>query len=102
MVYSTSPTRNTIPLIWDVIRTALGTWARRLKGSIELNHQQQIIAELRKMEDYELADIGLCRSDLTPVGLAIAAARRKAEQDLCERSSTASHVLPKTEGGPWR
>ncbi|MEM9271001.1 MAG: DUF1127 domain-containing protein [Pseudomonadota bacterium] len=102
MAHSTSSTHKPSLLIWDIIRIALGTWAQRVRGSIELNHQQQVIAELRRMEDYELADIGLCRSDLTPVGLAIAAAKRKAAQDLCERSSAASHVFPKKEGEPWR
>ena len=41
----------------------------------------RILRDLRGLEDYQLNDIGLCRSDLTSEGLTIAAARRRLRQD---------------------
>jgi hypothetical protein len=44
---------------------------------------RSVAAALKKLsgfEDHQLADIGLCRSDLTPDGLAIAGARRSRRQ----------------------
>ena len=41
---------------------------------------ERAIAELQPLEDYQLNDIGLCRSDLTPDGLAAAGMRRSARQ----------------------
>lgn len=38
------------------------------------------IRQLSQLDDYGLSDIGLCRSDLTPDGLAEAAARRARRQ----------------------
>ena len=43
------------------------------------------IKELEGLEEYQLADIGLCRSDLTLDGLATAAARRAREQRAIDR-----------------
>lgn len=44
----------------------------------------QILKELASFEDYQLADIGLCRSDLTPESLTIAGMRRRLEQARME------------------
>lgn len=38
------------------------------------------IGQLSQFDDRELTDIGLCRSDLTPDGLAVAGARRRQRQ----------------------
>lgn len=40
----------------------------------------EAIRELSRFEDHELNDIGLCRSDLTPEGLAIAGNKRSLRQ----------------------
>jgi hypothetical protein len=40
----------------------------------------EAIRQLSRLDDRELSDIGLCRSDLTPDGLARAGARRSLRQ----------------------
>jgi hypothetical protein len=40
----------------------------------------QALGQLSQFDDRELSDVGLCRSDLTPDGLAAAGARRRARQ----------------------
>lgn len=79
MTFFISSKRNPIYSIWDSICSF--SQAYSLKASAETGQQWRAIAELRAMADYELADIGLSRSDLTPEGLAILGAKRKAKQD---------------------
>lgn len=40
------------------------------------------IEELSRMSDHELADIGLCRSDLTLYGLSVAGRKRVLQQNI--------------------
>lgn len=47
--------------------------------------ERHAIKTLNRMSDYELADIGLSRSDLTSEGLAVAGAKRALKQDALER-----------------
>lgn len=57
---------------------------RRLAEAWAIDAEDREIAEaigqLSRFDDRELDDIGLCRSDLTPEGLAAAAARRSLRQ----------------------
>ncbi len=56
-----------------------GAGARRPEPTIS-----EVVKELASFEDYQLADIGLCRSDLTPEGLTVAGMRRRLEQARME------------------
>lgn len=52
-----------------------------LSWRLDAGWEQRALAELRRMSDRELADIGLSRSDLTLEGLTIAGSKRALEQD---------------------
>ena len=82
MTHLVSSKRNSIYAILHVACAGYRACAANLRASVEAGQQWRAIAELRVMADYELADIGLSRSDLTPEGLAIAGAKRKAKQGL--------------------
>lgn len=53
----------------------------RLSWRLDVGWEQRALAELRRMSDRELADIGLSRSDLTLDGLTIAGSKRALKQD---------------------
>lgn len=57
---------------------------RRIFRAEPTSHEDRAVAaalaELSRFEDHQLADIGLCRSDLTAEGLATAGARRGRQQ----------------------
>ncbi len=57
-----------------------GKWLR-LNWRLDVGWEQRALAELRRMSDRELADIGLSRSDLTLEGLTIAGSKRALKQD---------------------
>ncbi|MEM1362077.1 MAG: DUF1127 domain-containing protein [Pseudomonadota bacterium] len=59
----------------------------------DIGRNRRTLDELTKMSDYELADIGLCRSDLSIEGLTIVASKRALEQDAVARefASTPEH-----------
>jgi hypothetical protein len=57
----------------------IGAFARRPVASADAQ-MEAALKELASFEDYQLNDIGLCRSDLTPEGLTIAGMRRRLEQ----------------------
>lgn len=71
----------------------LGTWIWRADPSLgkgkrlrmnwrqDVAWEQRALAELRRMSDRELADIGLSRSDLTLEGLTIAGSKRALKQE---------------------
>ncbi|MEM7717890.1 MAG: DUF1127 domain-containing protein [Pseudomonadota bacterium] len=82
MPYPISSKHNPFYSVCSAVYSICRTFAGNLKASVETGQEWRAIAELRAMEDYELADIGLSRSDLTPDGLAVAGAKRKAKQDL--------------------
>lgn len=46
----------------------------------ERRKSDHALRQLRTLRDYDLYDVGLCRADLTPEGLAAAAERRSAYQ----------------------
>ena len=52
-----------------------------LSWSVDAGWEQRALAELRRMSDRELADIGLSKSDLTLEGLTIAGSKRALKQD---------------------
>lgn len=51
------------------------------RGITDDRRNRLVFRELNRMSDYELADIGLSRSDLTLDGLAIAGSKRARKQD---------------------
>jgi len=57
----------------------IGAFARQPASSADV-HMKAVLKELASFEDYQLNDIGLCRADLTPEGLAIAGMRRRLKQ----------------------
>lgn len=65
------------------------TALRRMRDAIRSTFREMsedrrnrlVFAELNRMSDYELYDIGLSRSDLTLEGLAIAGSKRALKQD---------------------
>lgn len=68
------------------------TWRRPASGIRHTGKINSAIRELKRMKDYELADIGLCRSDLTPDGLESAGARRSALQARIQREAAAEPI----------
>lgn len=74
---------------WTLLST---TW-RRLADFWAVDPEERKIAEaisqLRKFDDCELSDIGLCRSDLTPEGMADAGARRGLRQAAIDAENAA-------------
>jgi len=82
MTFFISSNRNPFYSICYTVCSAVRACAHNMQRSVETGQQWRSIAELRAMADYELADIGLSRSDLTLEGLAIAGAKRKSKQDL--------------------
>ncbi|WP_160314553.1 DUF1127 domain-containing protein [Candidatus Rhodobacter oscarellae] len=85
MAFVTSDTVSKLQNAWDKIFQAWNACRDIAKESTEAGREWRAIAELRSLQDYELADIGLCRSDLTPGGLEIAGARRAARQALIDQ-----------------
>lgn len=54
--------------------------------------ERHAIKTLSRMSDYELADIGLSRSDLTSEGLAVAGAKRALKQDALVSEIALTHA----------
>ncbi|WP_305985161.1 DUF1127 domain-containing protein [Roseibium sp. MMSF_3544] len=64
------------------LRTATDSVVEELA---DIGKERHAIKTLSQMSDYELADIGLSRSDLTSEGLAVAGAKRALKQDSLVR-----------------
>ncbi|MEM6467621.1 MAG: DUF1127 domain-containing protein, partial [Pseudomonadota bacterium] len=56
-----------------------------------IDRNQYVLDELNRMSDYELADIGLIRSDLSVEGLAIGGAKRALKQEAVAREIGLMH-----------
>ena len=97
MTYLVSSKHNPFNAIWHKKGSLFRACIHNLKASVETGQQWRAIAELRAMTDNELADIGLSKSDLTPEGLAIAGAKRKAKQDLGEAHADSFRVAKRRE-----
>ncbi|MEM1131165.1 MAG: DUF1127 domain-containing protein [Pseudomonadota bacterium] len=80
MMFVDKSARNWRKTLW----TELSAFRRMLDCDALANAQSDTVYkalnELRDMPDYQLVDIGLSRSDLTPEGLATAGMRRRAKQ----------------------
>ena len=66
--------------IWNGIRKGWSVLRGAMKAGEEDREMARALKELAAFEDYQLHDIGLCRSDLTPEGLAVAGAWRSLKQ----------------------
>ena len=64
------------------IRKTVGSVLRHLS---DIDRNRDVLDELNRMSDYELADIGLIRSDLSFEGLAVAGAKRALKQEAVAR-----------------
>lgn len=74
---------------WTWLKAA---WQRVTEATaIEAEDRKAVeaIRQLSRFSDLELNDIGLCRSDLTPDGLAAAGARRSLRQAAIDASIAA-------------
>jgi uncharacterized protein YjiS (DUF1127 family) len=69
------------PGIGVLIRRPAKAIGSALNWRLDVGWEQRALAELRRMSDRELADIGLSRSDLTLEGLTIAGSKRAFKQD---------------------
>jgi len=84
--------------LWNVLRSGSRIAFRRMRDAIgstfremsEDRRNRLVFAELSRMSDYELYDIGLSRSDLTLEGLAIAGAKRALKQDAIAKEVASS------------
>jgi uncharacterized protein YjiS (DUF1127 family) len=85
----TYPAPSALPDLSPVFRRL-----RRIFRAEPISHEDRAVAaalaDLSRFEDHQLADIGLCRSDLTAEGLATAGARRARQQAQIDLETAAT------------
>lgn len=91
------PRRPKFLTLFDALKRFFSVWndraVQRLRSAMhsfiedltDNGKERHAIKTLSRMSDYELADVGLSRSDLTAEGLAVAGAKRALKQDALER-----------------
>lgn len=77
------------------LRSAMRSFIEELTDTGKERHA---IKTLSRMSDYELADIGLSRSDLTSEGLAISGAKRALKQDALVREIALTRATQEVTG----
>lgn len=81
MDFTDTKKRNWVSVFWGSLNLVRGAMASAANEWCQTQSVDQTIRALNGLEDYQLEDMGLCRSELTPDGLSVAAARRAAAQD---------------------
>lgn len=75
-----------------------GAVQRLRTATHSIGKERHALKELSRMSDYELADIGLSRSDLTFEGLAVAGVKRALKQDAVAREIASTRAIREATG----